>query len=59
MGVGNSKKLKLDNSLEKLTTETKDIESTKEDVVRLYKDKNQRVIKELRFESKMNNTKLA
>ena len=59
MGVGNSKKLKLDKSLEKLTTETKDKESTKEDVVRLYKDKNHRVIKELRFESKMNNTKLA
>ncbi|WP_324024249.1 hypothetical protein QSV08_14395 [Maribacter sp. BPC-D8] len=59
MGVGNSKKLKLDNSLEKLNVEIKDKESTKEDVVLLYKDKNHRVKKELRFESKMNNTKLA
>ncbi|TDS18958.1 hypothetical protein DFQ03_0671 [Maribacter caenipelagi] len=59
MGVGNSKKLKLDKSLEKLNTESKETQTSKEDVVRLYKDKNHRVIKELRFESKMNNSKLA
>ena len=59
MGVGNSKKLKLDKSLGKLNVETKDEQTIKEDVVLLYKDKNHRVKKELRFESKMNNTKLA
>ena len=59
MGVGNSKKLKLDKSLGKLNVETKDKQTIKEDVVLLYKDKNHRVKKELRFESKMNNTKLA
>ena len=58
MGVGNSKKLKLDKSLGKLNVETKDKQTIKEDVVLLYKDKNHRVKKELRFESKMNNTKL-
>ena len=58
MGVGNSKKLKLDKSLGKLNVETKDEQTIKEDVVLLYKDKNHRVKKELRFESKMNNTKL-
>ncbi|WP_282049008.1 hypothetical protein [Maribacter aquivivus] len=59
MGVGNSKKLKLDKSLGKLNVEIKDKQTIKEDVVLLYKDKNHRVKKELRFESKMNNTKLA
>ncbi|TDT46641.1 hypothetical protein CLV90_0697 [Maribacter spongiicola] len=58
MGVGNSKKLKLDESLEKFNEGLKDTQTSKEDVVRLYKDKNHRVKKELRFESKMNSSKL-
>ncbi|MGB2759934.1 hypothetical protein [Maribacter stanieri] len=59
MAVGNSKKIKLDNSLEKLDEAMKSSSTSKEDVVLLYKDKNHRVKKELRFESKMNNSKLA
>jgi hypothetical protein len=59
MAVGNSRKLKLDEGLEKFNEGLKDAQTSKEDVVRLYKDKNHRVIKELRFESKMNNSKLA
>lgn len=59
MAVGNSKKIKLDNSLEKLDEAMKSLSTSKEDVVLLYKDKNHRVKKELRFESKMNNSKLA
>jgi len=59
MAVGNSKKIKLDNSLEKLDEAMKSSSTSKEDVVLIYKDKNHRVKKELRFESKMNNSKLA
>ncbi|MGJ8715952.1 MAG: hypothetical protein ACSHXG_12670 [Maribacter stanieri] len=59
MAVGNSKIIKLDNSLEKLDEAMKSSSTSKEDVVLLYKDKNHRVKKELRFESKMNNSKLA
>ncbi|WP_282178980.1 hypothetical protein [Maribacter stanieri] len=59
MAVGNSKKIKLDNNLEKLDEAMKSSSTSKEDVVLLYKDKNHRVKKELRFESKMNNSKLA
>ncbi|SHJ68871.1 hypothetical protein SAMN04488007_1109 [Maribacter aquivivus] len=59
MAVGNSRKLKLDESLEKFNAGIEDAQTSKEDVVRLYKDKNHRVKKELRFESKMNNTKLS
>lgn len=59
MAVGNSRKLKLDEGLEKFNEGLKDAQTSKEDVVRLYKDKNHRVKKELRFESKMNNSKLA
>ncbi|WP_423997000.1 hypothetical protein [Maribacter sp. IgM3_T14_3] len=58
MAVGNSRKLKLDESLEQFNTGIKDAQTSKDDVVRLYKDKNHRVKKELRFESKMNNSKL-
>ncbi|HDZ07339.1 hypothetical protein LCGC14_0118320 [marine sediment metagenome] len=58
MAVGNSKKIKLDNSLEKLDEAMKSSNTNKEDIVLLYKDKNHRVKKELRFESKMNNSKL-
>ncbi|MDO6470769.1 MULTISPECIES: hypothetical protein [Maribacter] len=59
MAVGNSRKLKLDESLEKFNAGIEDAQTSKEDVVRLYKDKNHRVKKELRFESKMNKSKLA
>ena len=59
MAVGNSRKLKLDESLEKFNEGIEDAQTSKEDVVRLYKDKNHRVKKELRFESKMNKSKLA
>ena len=58
MAVGNSRKLKLDESLEKFNEGIEDAQTSKEDVVRLYKDKNHRVKKELRFESKMNKPKL-
>lgn len=58
MAVGNSRKLKLDESLEKFNAGIEDAQTSKEDVVRLYKDKNHRVKKELRFESKMNKPKL-
>ncbi|WP_299798115.1 hypothetical protein [uncultured Maribacter sp.] len=58
MAVGNSRKLKLDESLEKFNEGIEDAQTSKEDVVRLYKDKNHRVKKELRFESKMNKSKL-
>ena len=58
MAVGNSRKLKLDESLEKCNAGIEDAQTSKEDVVRLYKDKNHRVKKELRFESKMNKSKL-
>jgi len=58
MAVGDSKKIKLDQSLEKLNVESESPQTIKEDVVLLYKDKNHRIIKELRFESKMNNSKL-
>ncbi|WP_116771798.1 hypothetical protein [Maribacter litoralis] len=58
MAVGDSKKIKLNQSLEKLNVESESTQTSKEDVVLLYKDKNHRIIKELRFESKMNNSKL-
>ncbi|MDF4201764.1 hypothetical protein PXD56_02275 [Maribacter sp. SA7] len=58
MGVGNSNKIKLDNSLNEIEKAIENSSTSKEDVVRLYKDKNHRVKKELRFESKMNNSKL-
>ncbi|WP_299319381.1 hypothetical protein [uncultured Maribacter sp.] len=58
MAVGNSRKLKLDESIEKFNEGIEDAQTSKEDVVRLYKDKNHRVKKELRFESKMNKSKL-
>ncbi|WP_291967186.1 hypothetical protein [Maribacter sp.] len=58
MGVGNSKKILLDNGLDEIEKAIENSSSSKEDVVRLYKDKNHRVKKELRFESKMNNSKL-
>ncbi|WP_405411007.1 hypothetical protein [Maribacter sp. Asnod1-A12] len=58
MGVGNSKKIMLDNGLDEIEKAIEKASTNKEDVVRLFKDKNHRVKKELRFESKMNNTKL-
>ncbi|MDF4221005.1 hypothetical protein [Maribacter huludaoensis] len=58
MGVGNSKKILLDNGLDEIEKAIENSSTSKEDVVRLYKDKNHRVKKELRFESKMNNSKL-
>ena len=58
MAVGNSKKIKRDNSLDKLDEAMKSSNTNKDDIVLLYKDKNHRVKKELRFESKMNNSKL-
>ncbi len=58
MGVGNSKKIMLDNGLDEIEKAIENVSTNKEDVVRLYKDKNHRVKKELRFESKMNNSKL-
>ncbi|WP_396632427.1 hypothetical protein [Maribacter sp. R86514] len=58
MGVGNSKKIMLDNGLDEIEKAIENASTNKEDVVRLYKDKNHRVKKELRFESKMNNSKL-
>jgi len=59
MGVGNSKKIMLDNGLDEIEKAIENASTNKEDVVRLYKDKNHRVKKELRFESKMNNSKLS
>ncbi|SIQ11533.1 hypothetical protein [Maribacter ulvicola] len=58
MGVGNSKKLKLDKSLEKIDVKRKKEEEHMKNVALLQKDKNHQIIKELRFESKMNNSKL-
>ncbi len=58
MGVGNSKKIKLDKDLEKLDIEGKKVEEHMKNMALLHKDKNHRVMKELRFESKMNNSKL-
>ena len=58
MAVGDSKKIKFDQSLEKLNVESESTQTIKEDVVLLYKDNNHGIIKELRFESKMKNSKL-
>ncbi|KSA15301.1 hypothetical protein [Maribacter dokdonensis] len=58
MAVCDSKKLKLDKSLEKLDIEGKSVEKNIKNVALVHKNKNHRVIKELRFESKMNNSKL-
>ena len=59
MAVGNSKKIKLDNSLEKLDEAMKSSNTNKEDIVLLYKDKNHRVKKELSFKTKNDKSKLA
>ncbi|WP_339841444.1 hypothetical protein [uncultured Maribacter sp.] len=58
MSVGNPKKLRFAEGLDKKDVTVKSAEAGLEDVALVHKNKNHRVIRELSFESKMNNSKL-
>jgi len=58
MSVGNPKKLRFAENLEKKHITVKSAVAGLEDIALVHKDKNHRVKRELSFESKMNKSKL-
>lgn len=58
MSVGNPKKIKLAKELYQVENETKSEGVPLESTTRVYKDKNSRIKKALRFEGKNNKPKL-
>ena len=59
MSVGNPKKLRLAEGLQKIDVESQREEAKVEDIALVDKDKNQRVKKELSFKTKNDKSKLA
>lgn len=59
MSIGNFKKLRLAEGLQKIDVESQREEAKVEDIALVYKDKNQRVKKELSFKTKNVKSKLA
>lgn len=59
MSVGNFKKLRLAEGLQKIDVESQREEAKVEDIALVYKDKNHRVKKELSFKTKNDKSKLA
>tara|TARA_R110002126_G_scaffold154450_11_gene301544 strand:+ start:1507 stop:1692 length:186 start_codon:yes stop_codon:yes gene_type:complete len=59
MSVGNPKKIKFSQGLEKIAIATKSAEANVEDIALVHKDKNHRVKKELSFKTKNDKSKLA
>lgn len=59
MSVGNPKKFRFSEGLEKKDEVTKNSEADVNDIARVHKDKNYKVKKELSFKTKKNNSKLA
>ena len=59
MSVGNFKKLRLAEGLQKIDVESQREEAKVEDIALVYKDKNHRVKKELSFKTKNDKSKSA
>ncbi|SEL60231.1 hypothetical protein SAMN04488008_104309 [Maribacter orientalis] len=59
MSVGNFKKLRLAEGLQKIDVESQREEAKVEDIALVYKDKNHRVKKVLSFKTKNDKSKLA
>jgi hypothetical protein len=59
MSIGNPKKFRFTEGLEKKEVENKNAEADIDDIARVHKDKNYKVKKELSFQTKNNTSKLA
>ncbi len=59
MSIGNPKKMRFSEGLEKIDVAAKSAEAKVEDIALVHKDKNHRVKKELSFKTKNDKSKLA